>query len=335
MCGFVTVLSYNDRILEAARLATECVPLIESIGNPALIITLLLPKWQAGEVVETLRLAQRAIDFLDGNPIKGDLGIGSPLAVAQMYRGAAELALGMPGFRDHFDEALATARPVSPISFALVVVVKYYGIALGVYLPDDAALRDTADALALAQKSADPWTLACALMARGSTLVHRDGPESEAGYDLLAQVRDMALAHQFALLAVPFVDIHMAIRKAHQADVDGAIELGRAALDNLLASGDMLFRWLATTTLVEALLRRGADGDIAEAHGVVRPRMRYHCGIRRPPKGGGSARNSSDHGGRYRIRTCVGFRRRIYSPLPLAARATCRVAPGRGPAWCD
>ena len=29
--------------------------------------------------------------------------------------------------------------------------------------------------------------------------------------------------------------------------------------------------------------------------------------------------------GRYRIRTCVGVRRRIYSPLPLAARATCRV----------
>ena len=31
----------------------------------------------------------------------------------------------------------------------------------------------------------------------------------------------------------------------------------------------------------------------------------------------------SDQRGRYRIRTCVGFRRRIYSPLPLAARATC------------
>src|SRR4051794_4220407 len=36
--------------------------------------------------------------------------------------------------------------------------------------------------------------------------------------------------------------------------------------------------------------------------------------------------------GRCRIRTCVGIRRRIYSPLPLAARATCRgvVGPGSG-----
>jgi hypothetical protein len=31
-------------------------------------------------------------------------------------------------------------------------------------------------------------------------------------------------------------------------------------------------------------------------------------------------------GGRCRIRTCVGVSRRIYSPLPLAARATCRGA---------
>lgn len=32
-------------------------------------------------------------------------------------------------------------------------------------------------------------------------------------------------------------------------------------------------------------------------------------------------------GGRCRIRTCVGIRRRIYSPLPLAARTTCQCRP--------
>ena len=32
--------------------------------------------------------------------------------------------------------------------------------------------------------------------------------------------------------------------------------------------------------------------------------------------------------GRCRIRTCVGIRRRIYSPLPLAARTTCHAHPG-------
>jgi hypothetical protein len=44
----------------------------------------------------------------------------------------------------------------------------------------------------------------------------------------------------------------------------------------------------------------------------------------------GPARRSKR--GRCRIRTCEGILRRIYSPLPLAARATCRSHPGCSPA---
>jgi adenylate cyclase len=91
----------------------------------------------------------------------------------------------------------------------------------------------------------------------------------QAGYDLLGQVRAMALAHQWALIGVPIVDTHTAIRKAQMADFDGAIELCRATLDNLVASGDGSWRALATTTLVESLLRRGADGDVAEAQAAI------------------------------------------------------------------
>jgi hypothetical protein len=68
---------------------------------------------------------------------------------------------------------------------------------------------------------------------------------------------------------VPIVDTHTAIRKAQMADFDGAIELCRATLDNLVASGDGCWRALATTTLVESLLRRGADGDVAEAQAAI------------------------------------------------------------------
>ena len=41
MTGLVTAMIYNDRIAEAAQLATECAALIESIGDPALIVGLL------------------------------------------------------------------------------------------------------------------------------------------------------------------------------------------------------------------------------------------------------------------------------------------------------
>jgi class 3 adenylate cyclase len=273
MAGLLMSLSFNDRITEAARLATECIALIESLGDSALIVGLLTApmqaKYQAGEMVDTLRMAQRVIDLADGDATMGNLVVGSPLAGALMYRGIAELALGMPGFREDYKAALATARPVDPTVYATVAMFKYACIALGVYLPNDTALRDTADALAIAEQSGDPFALACALLARGVTLVHRDGPESEAGYDLLAKLRAMALDHQFPLVGVPIVDIHTAQRMARTTDIGGAIELARAALDNLVASGDLVYRALATTTLVDSLLRRGADGDIAEAQAAI------------------------------------------------------------------
>jgi hypothetical protein len=270
MFGLVTALMYNDRITESARLATEHAELVESLGDPALIVGLLLgpmaAKQQAGEAVECLRLAQRIIDLADGDPTMGNLIFGSPVAVALMYRGAAEVTLGMPGGREHIEEALATARPVDPTAYALAVMSKSMWFAAGVSLPDDTALRQTADALAIAEQYGDLYTIGCALLARGIALVHQEGPDYESGYGLLAQVRAMALAHQTPLFFAPFVDVLTAIR---QGDVDNAIELSRAALDTLIASGDMVFRGHATTTLVESLLRRGNGGDIAEAQAVI------------------------------------------------------------------
>ncbi len=273
MSGMVMAMSFNDSITEAARLATECAALLEATGEPSLIVGLMVgllqAKNQAGEAVETLRLAQRVIDLADGDSTTGDLVVASPLAIAHMYCGSAQTALGMPEFRQHYDAALALSHPVDPANYATAAMFKYSTIALGVFLPDDTALRETADALEIAEQAGEPIAIASALMARGITLVYREGPESEAGYVLLDEVRAMALDHQFALVCVPIVDLHTARRKAEQAAFDEAIELTRAALDNLTSSGDMLWLGLATSTLVESLLRRGADGDIAEARAAI------------------------------------------------------------------
>ncbi|MGO9523585.1 ATP-binding protein, partial [Mycobacterium sp.] len=272
MIGLLMALYYNDRITEAAQLATECAALIESLGDPALIVGLLpgpiMAKQQAGQSIENLRLTQRIIDLADGDPIMGSLVIESPLAFAQTYRAAAETSLGMPGFREHAAEALATARPYAT-DFAGAVMFKYVGIAYGAYLPDETALRETAEALSIAEQFGDPMSVACALTARGITLIHCDSPDSEVGHDLLAKVRALALAHQYPLVAVPLVDTYTARRMGRTTDIDGAIELARAALDNLIASGEKGFRGVATTVLVESLLLRGADGDIAEAQAAI------------------------------------------------------------------
>ena len=54
------------------------------IGDPTLMVGLsfaaITAKYFAGEMTETLRLAQRAIDLADGDPTKGNLIVGSPLA---------------------------------------------------------------------------------------------------------------------------------------------------------------------------------------------------------------------------------------------------------------
>ena len=273
MTGLVMAMSFNDNITDAALLATECAALLEKTGDPSLIVGgmvgVMQAKNQAGEVVETLRLARRVIALADGDSSAGDFVVASPLSIAHIYCGSAQLALGMPGFRKHYDAALGLSRSVDPANYATATMFKYCTIALGVYLSDDTALRDTANALETAEQAGEPIAIAAALMARGLTLVYRDGPDSEAGYVLLDEVRAMALDHQFSLVCVPIVDIHTARRKAQHAAFDDAVGLARAALDNLTTSGEMIWRGLASSTLVESLLGRGADGDVTEARSVI------------------------------------------------------------------
>jgi adenylate cyclase len=258
----------------ASGLATEHTALLESIGDPTLTVGLsfaaLLAKHETGEMAEVLRLAQRAIDLADGDPTTGNLIIGSPLAVAITFRGAARWCLGIPGWKHDFAQAVAMARAADPLSLAGVIFYTYVlAIPNGVLLPDATALRDTADALELAERSGDEFALHTSRFVRGITLVHLDGGECEAGFALLAQVRESALQGRFTLHMVPVVDIHLAQQKARSGDLDGAIGLARAVLEDLFDSGGAIWSVLATTVLVEALVRRGSDGDLQEAQAAV------------------------------------------------------------------
>jgi adenylate cyclase len=221
-------------------------------------------------MAEVLRLAQRVIDVADGDPTTGNLIIGSPLAVAITFRGAARWCLGIPGWKDDFVRAVAMARAADPLSLAGVIFYTYVlAIPGGALLPDATALRETADALAIAERSGDEFALHTSRFVRGITLVHRDGCEREAGFALLAQVREAALQGRFTLQMVPVVDVHVAQQKARSGDLEGAIELARAVLEDLFDSGGAIWSVLATTVLVEALLRRGADGDLAAAQAEI------------------------------------------------------------------
>jgi adenylate cyclase len=273
MAGLLPGLTQHGRIREALQLTSEYMELLESIGEPNLTVGLLYPaiyaKYEAGEMTQAVRLAQRVIDLAEGDATKGNLLTGSPLAFATAMRASARCALGQPNWKDDFDQALAVAR-VDPTTWVSIVMFKYVlGIAVGALVADAAALTDTAEALGTAQRCSEDFALHMAQLARGITLVSTDNADRGSGFDLLAEARSAALGERFILTSVPIIDLQTAAEKARTEDLDGAIELSRHIIAEQIETGAALYLGAATSVLVESLLRRGRDTDLDEARAAI------------------------------------------------------------------
>jgi adenylate cyclase len=275
MGGLMAALVFRNRYRESARLASECSRLLESIADPALTMTPTLfvsqSMWLAGQAAEGLRLAKRVIDLADGDPTKGSLGpIGSPLAMAILLRGSCRYCLGVPGWREDLDQAIAMVRSVDPACYHIPVVYKYrMAVHAGVLLPDAAADRDTAEAMEMAEHSADDFAVDGARVSRGLVLINQGGSQRAAGFALLGQYREAALLHGYVKNVVQTVDTEIAREKARTGDIDGAIESTRAVVDYLFDAGDALSLGEAIRVLVESLLQRGTSADLKEAQAAI------------------------------------------------------------------
>ena len=275
MAGLMGEHLRHGRVREAARLASETMSLVESIGNPTLTVGLAFmainTKLQVGEMGQVLRWSQTVIDLADGDPTKGNFIIGSPLAVALATRGTARCALGRPGWRDDYDRALAMARSADPMSHARVITSIYgFAMAGGVPLADDAALRDIEAALGIIERSSEDIAVGLARFTLGLALVHRDSSaQRERGLEVLGQVRDMCHNGRFYLFMLPVVDVWAARGRARCGDRDGALPQMRAATNDLFHAGQHSYGIPATGFLVETLLERGTRGDVAEAEAAI------------------------------------------------------------------
>jgi len=261
---------------EASQLASEAMALLESLGDPTLTVGLsfspLVAKGRSGEWSDGLRWSQRVIDLADGDPSKGNFLIGSPLAVAFTGRGIARYGLGRPGWRDDLRHGLAMARSADPMSYATVVSWVYLvGTSLGVLAADDRAVCEIEDALGIAERSGDDLALAFARLTLGVALVHRLADvERGRGQQLLAEVGEVFLRLGDNLSDLPLVEVYLACERARRGDRDEAIPLMRAAVDDLVREGQLLVWGVpATAVLVEALLDRGTDADVAEAEAAI------------------------------------------------------------------
>ncbi|KUI40555.1 cyclase [Mycobacterium sp. GA-1199] len=273
MVGQVQMLNFHGKFREASRLASEYASVLDSIGDPELTVGFLttptLAKWNAGEISEAIRLAQHAIDLSNGDPTMGDLVIGSPLAFMLALRGSARCCLGIAGWREDFDRAITMARSVDPFTFCGVVQFKYIAVLNWALLADDVALRDTAEALEIAKRGADDFTLANAEFAHGLVLVRRGEADRERGFDLLERAARLAREHRYTIIAAWCRDLDVAAEMNRTKDYQAAIELAERVLAQELGSGEHINLGWSTTVLVEALLGRAGPGDFDRAQAAV------------------------------------------------------------------
>ncbi len=273
--GLVLDHAHHDRLREASQLASEAMALIESIGDPTLMVglswTAIYAKIEAAECNDVLRWSQTVIDLADNDPSKGNFIFGSPLALAFTTRAIARYSLGRPGWRDDQQHGMAIAHSADPLSYATAVAYVCMGIPNGALRPVDSFVHEIEAALRIAERSADDLALAFARMTLGMALLHRPtAAERDPGEKLLAEAREAFLRRDHNLCDVPIVNVYAARERARSGDRDGAIPLMRAAVDHLFREGRLLGHGIAPTgVLVETLLDRGDESDVAEAEAAI------------------------------------------------------------------
>lgn len=273
MTGLVTELVYTGRSREAARLASEQMDLLESIGDPTLTMGLavaaLVTWFDAGEFEKIARWSQTVIDLADGDPAKGaGFGWGSPLAIALAWRGNARWWLGRPGWRKDLHDAVAMARNSNDATFAAVVCWTYgQAMPYGVLRTDDAVVRAMEEAMQTAGSGNDA-ALALAEYTLAVALFYHDAPADRPRW-LELMVRFHGFTRARTPFLVPLAELWVATDEVRRGDRDAAIAVMRQAVDEMLQAGQIFYGAWGTGVLVETLLLRGTESDLAEAQDEI------------------------------------------------------------------
>jgi class 3 adenylate cyclase len=273
MLGQMGELMGQGRVAEAAQLATEQEVLLESIGDPDLTLGLswgsLAIKQETGQMADLMRWSQLGIDIADRDPVRANFISGSPLALALVFRGYSRALLGLPGWREDFNDALAMAHEHDLLTFASVVTYKYAPvIQQGLLLLDDTAFGELEEAFQLALELGDHNALGLTKYCLGAALLETRS-DVERGVQMLAEIREMCDRGQFFKTELPNLDLLAAREDSLSGNVEGALPVMRAAVDTLFDNRQLTLCMWATSVLVVALLERGTDGDVAEAESAI------------------------------------------------------------------
>jgi hypothetical protein len=271
MTALATELLYAGRTREGARMASEQMALLESVGDPTPTMGLApiaFCNWLGvGDFGQILRRSQTIVDLAAGDPVKGaGYGVGSPLAIALAWRGTARWWLGRPGWRQDLHDAVTMARRSNPETLSGTVAWTYgFAMQYGVLRVDDSILRASEEAVQTAQRASSDRALGLAAYTLAVGLLNRDAAaDRHRGLELMMQARDIWLRKR-GLFLIPVTDVWAARETARRGDRDAGIPVLRQAVDELRQAGNIFYGVWGAGVLVETLLERGAEGDVAEA----------------------------------------------------------------------
>ncbi|BBY92258.1 cyclase [Mycobacterium gallinarum] len=260
----------------ASRWASEQIALLDSIGEPSLTAQAgfgaMGIKSQVAEHKEVIRWAQTTIDWADGDATKGNLIVGSPLAVALALRGAARSWFGLPGWRDDLDAGLAYAKEVGePLTLAVTMSFKYgSGVYTGALRADRLAVCAGEEVLGVVQSSGNDYAIAMVKWQLGSLLFRRDtAAERDRGLDLVRQARQLSEKQRFLGSELSVMDLFFGLHLVRNGDLDTGIQLLRKSVSDMIIGGQVAYYIPAGCMFVETLIEQGTGHDLAEAGAMI------------------------------------------------------------------
>ncbi len=274
MAGLVAEHWQHARMQAAYEMASEQIALVESLADPVLTVSAVMAialQAHTGATDDLLRWCEVTIDWAGREPAQDSVVTGSPLAMALGFRGFACWWHGRPGWREDLGDAIALARTADPMTLGFLIAWKY-GLPIldGVFRVDDTALRDIDIALQIAEACGNDNVLGTVNCTLGAALLFRgSATDRQRGRELLAQARDMCLKNQLPSSELPLIDVYLAYDKALDGHYDNALLRMRKCIEELSIQRRFVYQVGATAFLVQTLLARAGESDLAEADAVV------------------------------------------------------------------
>ena len=273
MLGQAAQLGLHEHLGASLALGQELLEPADSIDDidvtSGSLAIVMYATYQTGQMDTLLALSQRLIDIADGDPTRGADTRTPHWRSLPCFAESPGAPWGIPGWRDDLAAASALATP-DPAALAVVTTYRFvFGIPAGALAADAAALEETSRVLRTAERFGEDFTLASARLSHGIALIYREDALREEGFEYMALARDAAVRDRFLMSAVPMAELQSARSRLRAGDVDGAIDLVRSTAAEVFASGNAILTPQATTLLVEALLCRSADGDLAVAGAAI------------------------------------------------------------------